>query len=221
MLEIPVSTMVQVASRLSLNNSDKLYKIKSHKKIAQAIFLPLIKIPQLVPVTTQEELGLTAQKIKGFGSSRRDNIMVNFMVEDSDQVELIYTNTIISIPSYWQYILKVNQKIQNQALVFEANLKICLLADVVNLYLPAKAHKHFKIPIHNLTKNIIEIPERILIGSIFSNIQNPKKLQLISDFIQLFLFCDITSQVWNLPKESYLFMSKKINKLNLENLSTL
>ncbi|KAG9286662.1 hypothetical protein G9A89_012212 [Geosiphon pyriformis] len=76
-LEIPVSTMVQVASKSSLakkkidvkrgiidagymgniiimlqNNSDKPYKIKFHEKITQAIFLLLVKIPQLVPVTT-------------------------------------------------------------------------------------------------------------------------------------------------------------------------
>ncbi|KAG9294736.1 hypothetical protein G9A89_008215 [Geosiphon pyriformis] len=76
-LEISISTMVQIVSRSSLvkkkinikegiidarymgniivmlqNNSDKSYKIKSHKKIAQVIFLPLVKISQLVLVTT-------------------------------------------------------------------------------------------------------------------------------------------------------------------------
>ncbi|KAG9292109.1 hypothetical protein G9A89_005253 [Geosiphon pyriformis] len=75
-LEIFVSTIIQVVSRLNLakkkinvkegiinagymkniivmlqNNSNKLYKIESHKKIAQAI-LSLVKIPQLVLVTT-------------------------------------------------------------------------------------------------------------------------------------------------------------------------
>ncbi|KAG9289639.1 hypothetical protein G9A89_014374 [Geosiphon pyriformis] len=84
-LEIPVSTMVQVAFQSSLakkkinvkgeiidagytgniimmlqNNLDRPYKIESQEKIAQAIFLLLIKIPQLTPVTTREELGLTA-----------------------------------------------------------------------------------------------------------------------------------------------------------------
>ncbi|KAG9296638.1 hypothetical protein G9A89_002909 [Geosiphon pyriformis] len=76
-LEILISTIVQVISRLSLakkeinikgeiidvgyigniivmlqNNLDKPYKIKSHKKIAQAIFLLLVKIPQLALVIT-------------------------------------------------------------------------------------------------------------------------------------------------------------------------
>ncbi|KAG9293593.1 hypothetical protein G9A89_005596 [Geosiphon pyriformis] len=161
-LEISVSTMIQVAFKSSLakkkinkkegiinakymeniivmlqNNSDKSYKIKSYKKIAQVIFLSLIKISQLAPVTTQEELGFTAQGIKGFGS--------------------------------------IDQKIQNQALVFEANPEICSLTNIANLYVPAKAYKHFKIPIHNLTKDIIKIPEGTLIGSISSDIQNSEK----------------------------------------------
>ncbi|KAG9288455.1 hypothetical protein G9A89_015661 [Geosiphon pyriformis] len=147
--------------------------------------------------------------------------MVNFMEEDSDQVELIYTNTIIFIPPYWQYILKVDRRIQKQALVFKTNPEICLLANIANLYLSAKAYKYFRIPIYNPTKNIIKMPKGILVGSIFSDIQNPEKPQLIPDFAQLFLFCNITSQVWNLPKKSYLFMLEEINKLNLRNLSTL
>ncbi|KAG9291599.1 hypothetical protein G9A89_022018 [Geosiphon pyriformis] len=221
-LEIPVSTMVQVVSRSSLakkginikegiidagyteniimmlqNNSNRPYKIESQEKIAQAIFLSLVKIPQLTPVTTQEELGLTAQKINRFGSSGRRNIPVNFMEEDSDQV---------------------NQKIQDQALLFEASSEICSLANVANLYLPAKAHKHFKIFIHNLTEDVIEIPKGTLVGSISADNQNSEKPQSIPNFTQLFLFCDITSQIWNLPKESYLFIPKEINKLNLGNL---
>ncbi|KAG9288454.1 hypothetical protein G9A89_015660 [Geosiphon pyriformis] len=76
-LEILFSTIVQIAFRSSLakkkinvkegiinagytgniivmlqNNLDKLYKIKSHKKITQAIFLLLVKILQLVLITT-------------------------------------------------------------------------------------------------------------------------------------------------------------------------
>ncbi|KAG9300285.1 hypothetical protein G9A89_011358 [Geosiphon pyriformis] len=114
-----------------------------------------------------------------------------------------------------------SDQIQDQALLFETSSEICSLADVTNLYLLAKAHKHFKISIHNPTEDVIKIPERTLIGSISADSQNPEKPQSIPDFTQLFLFCDITSQVWNLPKESYLFISEKINKLNLGNLSTL
>ncbi|KAG9293513.1 hypothetical protein G9A89_005516 [Geosiphon pyriformis] len=158
------------------NNSDRSYKIELHDKIIQAIFLPLVKIPQLAPITTCEKLGFTAQEINGFGSSGKKNIPVNLAKENTD---------------------------------------------ITNLYLLAKAYKHFKISIHNPTKNVIEIPEGTLISSISTDIQNPEKPQSIPDFTQLFLFCDITLQVWNLPKESYLFTSEEINKLNLGNLSTL
>ncbi|KAG9303261.1 hypothetical protein G9A89_013587 [Geosiphon pyriformis] len=226
-------TMVQVAFRFSLakkkidikrgiidagytgniivmlqNNSDRPYKIESQEKIAQAIFLPLVKIPQLTL------LGLTARGINGFGSSGKGNVPVNFMEENSDQIEFIHTNTVISILPYRQYILKI----QDQALLFEASPEICSLANVANLYLPAKAHKHFKIPIHNPTEDVIEISKGTLISSISADSQNSKKPQSIPDFAQLFLFCDITSQVWNLPKESYLFTPEEINKLNLGNL---
>ncbi|KAG9298009.1 hypothetical protein G9A89_018837 [Geosiphon pyriformis] len=139
------------------------------------------------------------------------------MKKDSNQVEFIYTDTIISIPPYRQYILKI----QDQVLLFKASPKICSLADIANLYLPAKAHKHFKIPIHNPTEDVIEIPKGTLVSSIFTDIQNSEKPQFIPDFTQLFLFCNIILQVWNLPKKSYLFTPKKINKLNLRNLSIL
>ncbi|KAG9293373.1 hypothetical protein G9A89_007619 [Geosiphon pyriformis] len=151
------------------NNLDRPYKIESQEKIAQAIFLPLVKILQLTLVTIQEELGLTAQGINGFGSNERENIPINFTEKDSNQI-------------------------QDQALLFKANPKICFLANVANLYLLAKAHKHFKIPIHNPTEDVIEIPKRTLVGSISPDIQHPKKPQSILDFAQLFLFCDITLQ---------------------------
>ncbi|KAG9288982.1 hypothetical protein G9A89_015531 [Geosiphon pyriformis] len=146
-LEILVSTMIQVVSQSSLakkkinikkriinagymgniiimlqNNLNRPYKIELQEKIAQAIFLLLVKIPQLTPVTTQKKLGLTVQGINRFGSSGRRNVPVNFMEEDSEL------------------------KDQDQALLFEASPKICFLADIANLYLPAKAHKHFRIP---------------------------------------------------------------------------
>ncbi|KAG9287990.1 hypothetical protein G9A89_017585 [Geosiphon pyriformis] len=209
-LEIPVSTMVQVASQSSLAKKGidikrgiidakqfgQILQNRITRKDCPSYLSTLVKIPQLTPVTTREELGLTAQEINGFGSSGRGNVSVNFTEEDSDQI-------------------------QDQALLFEASSEICSLTNVANLYLLVKAHKHFKIPIHNLTEEVIEIPEETLVSSIFADSQNPKKPQSIPDFTQLFLFCDITSQVWNLPKKSYLFTPEEINKLNLENLSTL
>ncbi|KAG9298872.1 hypothetical protein G9A89_015893 [Geosiphon pyriformis] len=142
------------------NNLNRPYKIESQEKIAQAIFLPLIKIPQLIPASLPEEsTGL-------------------------DQVE-----------KEMYQLISQKKTIQDQALLFETSPKICFLTNVANLYLLAKTHKHFKIPIHNPTEDVIEISKRTLIGSISADIQNLEKLQSISDFAQLFLFCDITLQV--------------------------
>ncbi|KAG9300259.1 hypothetical protein G9A89_011332 [Geosiphon pyriformis] len=182
-LEISVSTMkginvkgeiidagyIENIIMMLQNNLDRLYKIELQEKITQAIFLSLIKISQLTPVTTREELDLTARGINGFGSNRRRNVPVNFTKEDSNQI-------------------------QDQALLFEASPKICSLANIANLYLPVKAHKHFKIYIHNLTEDVIKISKGTLVSSISVDIQNPEKLQSIPDFAQLFLFCDIISQ---------------------------
>ncbi|KAG9305324.1 hypothetical protein G9A89_007819 [Geosiphon pyriformis] len=193
-LEIPVSTMVQKKINIKgriinagymgniimmlQNNSDRLYKIELQEKIAQAIFLPLVKILQLTPASLPEE------------STGLDQV-------EEETYQLISQRKTVT------------------------SLKICSLANVVNLYLLAKAHKHFKILIHNPTEDVIEIPKGTLVGSISADSQNPEKPQSIPDFAQLFLFCDITLQVWNLPKESYLFAPEEINKLNLGNLSTL
>ncbi|KAG9298624.1 hypothetical protein G9A89_012692 [Geosiphon pyriformis] len=93
-LEIPATTMVQLASRSSLakkrinikggiidaeyvetiiailqNDSEKTYIIEPNKKITQAIFLPLVKIAQLVLMENRKKLGITARGIQGFGST--------------------------------------------------------------------------------------------------------------------------------------------------------
>ncbi|KAG9289619.1 hypothetical protein G9A89_014354 [Geosiphon pyriformis] len=90
-LEILATTMVQLAFRSSLvkkkinirggiidagyvgniivmlqNDSKKAYIIDLNEKITQTIFLPLVKIAQLVSVKNREELGITARKIQRF-----------------------------------------------------------------------------------------------------------------------------------------------------------
>ncbi|KAG9287592.1 hypothetical protein G9A89_019653 [Geosiphon pyriformis] len=117
-LEILATTMVQLASKSSLmkreinirggiidagyvrniiamlqNNSEKAYIIEPNKKIAQAIFLPLVKVAQLVLVGNREELGITARGIQGFGSTGRIDVLVN-MVEKKiiGQGEIISTS---------------------------------------------------------------------------------------------------------------------------------
>ncbi|KAG9287237.1 hypothetical protein G9A89_008867 [Geosiphon pyriformis] len=51
------------------NNAKKAYVIKPNEKIAQTIFLFLVKIAQLVSMKNKEELGITAKGIQRFGST--------------------------------------------------------------------------------------------------------------------------------------------------------
>ncbi|KAG9296697.1 hypothetical protein G9A89_001329 [Geosiphon pyriformis] len=116
-LEIPATTIVQLASRSSLakrrinirggiinieyveniiamlqNDSNKAYIIKPNEKIAQTIFLLLVKIAQLVPVGNREELEITAKEIQGFGSTSRIDVSVNMVEEEIvGQGEIIST----------------------------------------------------------------------------------------------------------------------------------
>ncbi|KAG9298532.1 hypothetical protein G9A89_018891 [Geosiphon pyriformis] len=101
-LEILATTMVQLASKKSLaknginirggiidteyieniiailqNDSEKAYIIDPNKKIAQAIFLSLVKVVQLVSVGNKKELRITARRIQEFGSTGRIDIPVN------------------------------------------------------------------------------------------------------------------------------------------------
>ncbi|KAG9303789.1 hypothetical protein G9A89_018686 [Geosiphon pyriformis] len=105
-LEISATTMVQLASKSSLakkginirggiidtryieniiamlqNDLEKAYIIKPNEKIAQAIFLPLVKIAQLVSVRKREELKIIARGIQRFGSTDRIDISVNMAEE--------------------------------------------------------------------------------------------------------------------------------------------
>ncbi|KAG9298610.1 hypothetical protein G9A89_000829 [Geosiphon pyriformis] len=135
-LEILATTIIQLASRNSLakreinikrriidieyveniiimlqNDSKKAYIIKPNKKIAQAIFLPLVKIAQLVSVGDKEELGITARGIQEFGSTDRIDVSVNIIKEKTvGQGEFISTGQTISILPYDQYMVEIERK---------------------------------------------------------------------------------------------------------------
>ncbi|KAG9287785.1 hypothetical protein G9A89_017380 [Geosiphon pyriformis] len=140
-LEILVTTIVQLASRSSLakrrinikeriidtgyvkniivilqNNSEKAYTIEPNKKIAQAIFLPLIKIAQLVSVGNRKELRITARRIQGFRLTGRIDIPVNIAEEEIiDKREIISICQAISILLYDQYMLAIKKEVKDQA----------------------------------------------------------------------------------------------------------
>ncbi|KAG9295822.1 hypothetical protein G9A89_009051 [Geosiphon pyriformis] len=149
------------------NNSEKIYIIEPNKKIAQTIFLLLVKIAQLVSVEKREKLGITARGIQRFGSTDRINIPVNMAEEKIvDKEKIISTRQLISILSYDQYMLTIKREVKDQAQLFEAEATICELGEIglTNLYISAKSPKNIKIPIYNTTEKVIKIPKRTIIG---------------------------------------------------------
>ncbi|KAG9305783.1 hypothetical protein G9A89_001071 [Geosiphon pyriformis] len=117
-LEIPTTIMVQLTSRSSLakkginirgeiidteyieniiamlqNDLEKAYIIDLNEKIAQTIFLPLVKIAQLVSVENKEKLVITAKGIQRFKSTSRIDVLVNMAKEEIiDKGEIIFTH---------------------------------------------------------------------------------------------------------------------------------
>ncbi|KAG9301839.1 hypothetical protein G9A89_004518 [Geosiphon pyriformis] len=199
-LEIPATTIVQLAFRSSLakrginirggiidvgyigniiamlqNDSEKTYIIEPNEKIAQAIFLPLVKIAQLVLVENRKELGITARGIQEFGSTGRIKVPINMVEEEIvGQGEIISTGQAISIPLYSQYMLAIERKKKEQNQIFEAKLTLCKSREIglINLHIPAKDYNHIKIPIYNNTENVILIPAGTTMGYLNTKIED-------------------------------------------------
>ncbi|KAG9284456.1 hypothetical protein G9A89_014060 [Geosiphon pyriformis] len=133
-LKILATTMVQLASRNSLakkrinirggiidagyvrniivmlqNDSEKAYTIDPNEKIAQAIFLLLMKVAQLVLVRNREKLKITAREIQRFRSTGK------IEEEIINKGEIISTCQSISILLYDQYMLAIKREIKDQA----------------------------------------------------------------------------------------------------------
>ncbi|KAG9289657.1 hypothetical protein G9A89_014392 [Geosiphon pyriformis] len=138
-LEISATIMVQLAFRSNLvekkinireriidaeyigniiamlqNDSEKAYIIESNEKIAQAIFLPLMKITQLVLVGNREELGITTRGIQRFGSMNRIDVPVNIVEKEIvNKGEIISTHQLISISPYDEYMLAIKKEVKD------------------------------------------------------------------------------------------------------------
>ncbi|KAG9291009.1 hypothetical protein G9A89_012881 [Geosiphon pyriformis] len=241
-LEILATTIVQLASRSSLvkrgiidmgyirniitmlqNDSEKAYIIEPNKKIAQTIFLPLVRIAQLILVGKKEKLGITARGIQGFGSTNRINVPVN-MVEEKivGQGEIISTGQAISISPYSQYILTIERKEKEQEQIFEAEANFCESEEIglSNLHIPAKSYSHIKIPIYNNTGNVINISEKTTIRYLTTEIEDQPP-NSIPDFPQLCGYVDITLQIIYGQSKCYLFQPEQLEQMNMENLNPL
>ncbi|KAG9285487.1 hypothetical protein G9A89_000166, partial [Geosiphon pyriformis] len=140
-LEIPATTIVQLAFRSSLvkrginireeiidieyvgniitmlqNDSEKAYVIEPNKKIAQTIFLPLIRVAQLVSVRKREKLRITAKEIQRFELTNRIDVSVNIM-----EKKIVGQGEIISTA--------IEKKEKDQAQIFEAEANLCELGE--------------------------------------------------------------------------------------------
>ncbi|KAG9284460.1 hypothetical protein G9A89_014064 [Geosiphon pyriformis] len=247
-LEIPAKTIIQLASRSSLakkginirgriidmeyveniiimlqNDSEKTYIIEPNEKITQAIFLPLVKIAQLVSVRNREELGITTRGIQEFKSTDRIDVLVNMMEKKIiGQGEIISASQTISIPPYSQYMLAIKRREKEQEQIFEAETTLCESGEIglVNLHIPAKSHNYIKIPIYNNTRNIVEILKRTTLGYLTMKIEDQAPSS-IPDFPQLCGYVDIISQIIYRQNKCYLLQLEQLEQINIRNLNPL
>ncbi|KAG9284831.1 hypothetical protein G9A89_003754 [Geosiphon pyriformis] len=247
-LEILATTIVQLASRSSLakreinikggiidmryvgniitmlqNDSEKAYIIEPNEKIAQAIFLPLVRVAQLISVGKRGELGITAKGIQRFGSMSRIDVIVNMVEEEIvGQEEIISTGQAISILPYNQYMLAIEKKKKDQAQIFEAEASLCKSEEIglINLHIPAKNYSHIKIPIYNNTGNVIKILAGTIIGYLNTKIEDQPP-NPIPDFSQLCGYVNITSQTIYGRSKYYLLQPEQLEQMNMGNLDSL
>ncbi|KAG9301926.1 hypothetical protein G9A89_020970 [Geosiphon pyriformis] len=139
-----------------------------------------------------------------------------------DKKEIISICQSIFIPSYDQYIVVIKRKVKDQVQIFETEATLCESGKIrlVNLHIPAKNHRHIKIPIYNNTGNIIEIPERTTIGYLTTEIEDQLP-NTIPDFLQLCGYVDITFQTIYGQKKCYLLQPEQLEQINLGNLDSL
>ncbi|KAG9307433.1 hypothetical protein G9A89_017263 [Geosiphon pyriformis] len=138
-VEIPPGIMVQIAfiqgrvinsgytgnlMVLLQNNSEKSYTIESKEKIAQAIFLPLVKIGKFMPVENHEELIQTTRRTFGFGSTGK-GIEANFTETIEEKGELIKTEQSIMLMPYRKSEIKIKRTIKDINLIFEPHPETC------------------------------------------------------------------------------------------------
>ncbi|KAG9306875.1 hypothetical protein G9A89_002544 [Geosiphon pyriformis] len=247
-LEILTTTMVQLASRSSLakrginikrgiidigyvgniiamlqNDSEKTYIIEPNKKIAQTIFLPLVRVAQLVSVEKREELGITAREIQGFGLTGKVDIPVNIANEEIvDQGEIISMGQTISIPPYDQYMIGIKWEVKEQNQIFEAEPTLCKSREIglINLHIPVKDYSHIKIPIYNNTGNIIVISAETTIEYLSTEIEDQPPSTIL-DFPQLCGYVNIISQTIYGQSKCYLLQPEQLEQINIRNLDPL
>ncbi|KAG9288411.1 hypothetical protein G9A89_015617 [Geosiphon pyriformis] len=190
-VEIPPGIMVQITSQLSLakkgisiqggvidseytenlmvllqNNSEKPYIIESKEKIAQAIFLPLVKIGKFVPVENCKEL------------STEKGIEVNFTETIEEKGKIIKNKQFIMLLPYGKSEIRIKRTIKEKDLIFEPYPETCqqFLIGLTNLFISADKAQWIKISIANTIEKPIYILEDTIIGYLGMELENASTL---------------------------------------------
>ncbi|KAG9298953.1 hypothetical protein G9A89_020266 [Geosiphon pyriformis] len=95
------------------NNLKKPYTIESKEKIAQAIFLPLVKIGKFVPVENCEELSQTMRGTFGFRSIEK-GIEANFTETIKKKGEVIKTEQFIMLLPYRKSEIRIKKQLKKK-----------------------------------------------------------------------------------------------------------
>ncbi|KAG9291199.1 hypothetical protein G9A89_004602 [Geosiphon pyriformis] len=244
-LEIPPGMMVQIAFQFFLaskginirggiidaeytgditvmlqNETDKPFKIKHTKKIAQAIYLPLINISGLQLVNQREQLGKSERGTQGFGLTGRFMIPVNIALNTQNEFYQILRlpQPITISPFEEHHEIYTCGKLTTTQQIFEANKQIYMKhgISIPNIYIP-KGMKKVRVTFYNPNHYSIILLNNLEIGIIHSKIFQQKLLQTVLNFSEIIGH--------SLPKfnpkpssKNYHIVIGKLSQINIEQL---
>ncbi|KAG9304827.1 hypothetical protein G9A89_016857 [Geosiphon pyriformis] len=199
------------------NNLEKPYIIESKEKIAQTIFLLLVKIGKFVLVKNHKELLQTTKGTFDFGLTGK-RIKVNFAETIEEKDEVIKTEKSITLLSYGKSKIRIKKTIKEKDLIFELYPKTCqqFFIGLTNLFILANKAQWIKISIANTTKEPVYILEDTIIEYLKIELENTSTPQKILNFPEIALYCELSSINWQQLLEWYQFMPEELAKLNIE-----
>ena len=244
-LEIPNGSMVLILSRSSLaqkginirggvidsgytgnikvmlqNETNKSYTILSKEKIAQATFLPLLPVDELISVKTREELGTSTRGIQGFGSTGRTGIEVNHIYTPPAKWIIQLPKT-ITIAPYGIYNQEIKVHDFKGYKIFEPYTK---LIDYSQLKIPAiLIHEDFKIFwifMQNTTDKPIILPENLKISELYELFDSIQEVPNFREIVQHIGKTRLQNQE-NCPSsfyDNYMITAEDLPRINTGNL---
>ncbi|KAG9291954.1 hypothetical protein G9A89_004892 [Geosiphon pyriformis] len=229
-LEIPPEAMVQIASRSSLASKGINVRggiinagytgditIEHAKKIAQAIYLPLINILGLQLVNQKEQLGKSDRGTQGFGSTGRFTVPVNIALNTQNEFhQILRLSQPITISPFGEHPeIYTCPKPTTTQQIFESNKQVCLEHNILipNIYIP-EGTKKVRVTFYNPNNYSIILLNNLKIGVIHSNIFQKELPQTVPDFSEIIRH--------SLPKinpnpsfENYHIVMEKLSRINM------